>query len=134
MIGIGKLSAETGVKVPTIRYYEKQELIADPSRSEGNHRLYSNNHVMRLKFIKRGRELGFTLNEVKQLLGLNDGIQPNCEQVNLMTKEHLLEVDSKIRDLQKIAEHLSFLSQCCAEGSSLECPIIESMYGNNQAD
>lgn len=131
MISIGKLSAETGVKVPTIRYYEQQKLIPDPARSEGNHRLYSKNHVMRLKFIKRSRELGFNLNEVKQLLGLNDGAQPNCEQVNSITKAHLLDVDSKIRDLQKIAEHLSFLSHCCVEGTSMECPIIESMYGNN---
>ena len=128
MIGIGTLSSETGVKVPTIRYYEQQKLIPDPARSDGNHRLYSEDHVKRLKFIKRSRELGFNLNEVKQLLGLNDGAQPNCEQVNSITKAHLLDVDSKIRDLQKIAEHLSALSQRCTEGSSTKCPIIELMY------
>ena len=128
MIGIGKLSSETGVKVPTIRYYEQQKLIPDPARSEGNHRLYSKDHVKRLKFIKRSRELGFNLNEVKQLLGLNDGAEPNCEQVNSITKEHLFKVNAKIADLQTIAEHLFVLSQRCTEGSSTKCPIIELMY------
>ena len=133
MIGIGKLSTETAVKVPTIRYYEKQGLISEPARSDGNHRLYSDHHIMRLKFIKRSRELGFNLKEVKQLLGLNDGIQPSCQQINLITKEHLLEVNSKIRDLQNIARHLTKLSESCADELTLECPIIESMYGNTHS-
>lgn len=129
MLGIGAVSAKTGIKLPTIRYYEQVGLLAEPNRSEGNHRIYTKAHIGRLKFIKRSRELGFSLDEIRHLLGLNDDLPPTCEQIHQLTKEHLENVRSKISDLQKIELILRELSVKCENNETVECPVIESIYG-----
>ena len=85
----GQLAKSTGVKGETIRYYEKCGLLDAPARSAGNHRIYTEDHAGRLKFIRRCRELGFAISEIDGLLGLADSQEKTCEQVRHATSEHL---------------------------------------------
>ena len=98
----GSLAKETGVNIETIRYYEKIGLMPDPARSSGGHRIYDQSHTKRLSFIRRSRELGFTLQEIRELLELVDGGDYTCAEVRDRTLYHLDDVAQKIRDLQKM--------------------------------
>jgi Cu(I)-responsive transcriptional regulator len=125
---IGDLARETGVKVVTIRYYEQAGLLPDPPRTEGNYRTYTTGHVRRLQFIRRLRDLGFTLDQVRELLQLASDSKQACDQVDRITHEHLVTVQQKIRDLQKLASELRRLSQGCKGGGKIaECRIIEAL-------
>lgn len=128
MYRIGELSKLCEIKVPTIRYFENIGLLDNPSRTDGNQRLYSEKDFKHLRFIKRGRELGFTQSELKILLGLNNKTSPNCEEVYKLTKNHLRVVKEKIKDLKKIEETLLHLSTRCKNGDDLDCPILDSLY------
>lgn len=128
MVGISQLAKQTNIKITTIRYYEEIGLISSPPRSMGNHRQYTIEHLTRLKFIKHCRELGFSQKEIKELLGLNDNVNPSCHEVNMMTLRHLDAVKQKISNLRKIKKVLDNLSASCADGKSTECPIINSLY------
>ena len=98
----GQLAEITGVKGETIRYYEKCGLLAVTARSAGGHRIYSEGHVKRLQFIRRCRELGFSLGEIEGLLELDSGEDKTCEQVCHATAIHLRDVQEKISDLKKM--------------------------------
>jgi Cu(I)-responsive transcriptional regulator len=125
---IGDLAKETGVKVVTIRYYEQSGLLPIPPRTEGNYRKYRPEHVQRLQFIRRLRDLGFTLGQVRELLQLASDRNQACDQVDRITHQHLVAVQEKIRDLQKLASELRRLSQCCKGGRQIaECRIIEAL-------
>ena len=104
---IGDLSMRTRVNIETIRYYEKIGLLPAPGRTEGRHRVYGPAHVARLTFVRRGRELGFGLDEVRSLLGLVDGGHGSCSDVQAATLEHLEDVRKKIADLQRLERTLS---------------------------
>jgi len=124
---IGVLSQRSGVKVETIRYYEREGLIPEPPRSEGGHRQYSDDHLRRLVFIRRSRELGFRLEEVRTLLGLvNRGY--SCGQVKTLTLQHLTSIRRKITDLQKLEKTLAEVSSRCEGGAVPECPIIDALF------
>lgn len=126
MITIGILSKKTGVNIETIRYYEKIGLIPPPPRKDSGHRIYGPDLVNRLRFIRRGRELGFSLNDIRSLVGANDR-PPNCDEVHLLTKTHLLDIRSKIVDLKKLEATLSSMANKCERGSAPDCPIIEAL-------
>ena len=128
MYRIGELSKLIEIKVPTIRYFESVGLLANPGRNEGNQRLYSKEDLKVLRFIKRGRELGFTQSELKVLLGLDNEDSPNCDEVYELTKNHLNVVKEKIKDLKKIEKTLINLSARCKNGGDLNCPILDSLY------
>ena len=102
-IGIGELSKQTGCKIETIRYYEQQTLMPEPSRTDGGHRLYSQEMRGRLLFIRRSRELGFSMNEIRGLLSLVDGEQVSCERVKTIAEDHLRDIREKITDLRQAA-------------------------------
>jgi MerR family mercuric resistance operon transcriptional regulator len=85
-LGIGGLSKLTGVKIETIRYYERQKLLVDPPRSEGGHRCYNEDHLKRLTFIRRSRQLGFSMEEIRELLILVEGGMYTCGEVNALTR------------------------------------------------
>ncbi|MEH6582302.1 MAG: helix-turn-helix domain-containing protein [Halioglobus sp.] len=123
----GQLAKSTGVKGETIRYYEKCGLLDLPARTAGGHRIYTAGHVARLKFIRRCRELGFTISEIEGLLGLADAHEKTCEQVHEATVAHLSEVQDKIKDLRKMERTLKKLIRQCEANSSPECPIIEAL-------
>lgn len=125
---IGALSKRAGVNIETIRYYERSGLMPEPPRSEGGHRLYSRDHLKRLAFIRRSRELGFSLEEIRALLRLVDGGDYTCGEVKALTDRHLKEVRQKIADLQRLEKTLGEISSQCEGGAVPECPIIEALF------
>lgn len=128
-LSIGALSRATGVKVETIRYYERIGLMPASLRSEGGHRQYREAELRRLRFIRRARELGFTLDEVRELLNLADG-GGACAEVEAMAKTHLAGVQERINDLQRLAESLAQLTrQCEGVDSRAGCPLIDDLFG-----
>lgn len=127
-ISIGDLSMRTRVNVETVRYYEKIGLLPAPGRTEGRHRVYEPAHVARLTFVRRGRELGFSLDEVRSLLRLVDGGHSSCSDVQAVTLEHLDDVRKKIADLQRLEQTLSEVASRCHGGSIPDCPIVEALY------
>jgi MerR family mercuric resistance operon transcriptional regulator len=124
---IGKVAARTGCSVETIRYYEKEALLPAPSRSAGGHRLYNKSLVERLVFIRRSRELGFSMSEIRQLLSIVDGEQVSCERVKGVAEAHLADIRSKIADLKRMERTLSELSDGCSGEDVPECPIVEAL-------
>ena len=126
-ITIGKLSKRTGVHIETIRYYEKIGLLPEPGRSAGGHRLYDEPLVQRLHFIHRGRELGFSLEDIRKLLTLADGEQTPCEEVLQLTLRHRQEIERKVSDLQRLSETLSEFADRCQGNTAHDCPIIEAL-------
>lgn len=124
---IGGLSGATGVHIETIRYYEKAGLMPLPPRSEGGRRQYGNGHVARLAFIKRCRELGFTLAQVRVLLGLVDGGY-SCGEVREITMHHQQEIRARIADLRRLERTLGKLAESCEGGETPECPVIDALF------
>jgi len=124
----GMLARQSGVNSETIRYYEKIELMPDPMRSEGGHRVYNQTHLHRLSFIRRCRELGFNLKEIRGLLDLVDGGDYTCAEVRERTTVHLDDVRQKIRDLQKMQRTLKIMVSQCDGGLVPECPIINTLF------
>ncbi len=125
---IGKIAAQTGTKVETVRYYEHEGLMPEPPRSSGGHRIYNGEHLKRLNFIRRSRELGFTLDQIRGLLRFVDNQDYSCEDVRLMTLEHLTEVRQKIADLTRIENMLDEMAQHCDGGDIPDCPIIDTLF------
>jgi len=127
-LSIGELGRRTDTKVETIRYYERIGLIPAPARSDGGHRLYGGGHLLRLNFVRRARDLGFTLNEVRALLDLAEQRDRPCTEVREVAAVHLTDVRSKIVSLRAMERVLSDMVARCAEGSTPDCPIIEALF------
>jgi MerR family mercuric resistance operon transcriptional regulator len=123
---IGELSRRTGCNIETIRYYEKIGVVARPMRTEGGHRIYGLDHVRRLSFVRRARGLGFTLEEVRALLTLEERGKACCD-VREVAVCHLVDVRSKIADLRAMEAALEILEARCADGTAEACPIIEAL-------
>ncbi|HMR29941.1 MAG TPA: helix-turn-helix domain-containing protein [Geminicoccaceae bacterium] len=124
---IGLLAERTGTKVETIRFYEKCGLLPKPSRTAGNYRAYAPAHLNRLSFIRRARDLGFSLDQIRALLDLSDDRDRPCEAVDTIAKEHLAEVDRKIADLRALRRELDSMIDQCHCGTVAECRIIEAL-------
>jgi len=127
--GIGSLSRQTGCNIETIRYYERIGLLPAPPRTAGGHRSYDREHVRRLGFIRRSRELGFPLDEVRALLRLADGDEVDCGTVQAITVRHLRGVRERIQDLRRLERTLKTISDQCAGGVAPHCPVIEALSG-----
>ena len=125
---IGTLSERTGCHIETIRYYERIGLIPRIARSDGGHRLYGEDHVKRLGFIRRSRELGFMLDQIRTLLGLVDGRRYTCAQVKRLTVEHLEEIHRKVADLRKIERVLRDMAAQCDGGAVPKCAVIDALF------
>jgi len=128
MISIGGLSARTGCKVETIRYYEKIGLIDPPSRSAGGYRQYDRGHVDRVAFIRRCRELGFSLARIEALLAMaSDATNHTRAEVKQLVNEHIEDITRKIKDLQKLSGALQEIGNHCDGGSApaSDCPILD---------
>lgn len=126
----GSLANRTGVNGETIRYYEKIGLMPNPARTSGGHRVYNHAHLKRLSFVRRSRELGFTLHEIRELLELVDGGDYTCAEIHDRTIIHLDDVAKKIRDLQKMQRTLKTMASKCDGGLVPECPIVDELYSN----
>lgn len=124
---IGDLARATNTKVETIRYYEQIGLLPAPSRTGGNFRAYAPEHLARLSFIRRARDLGFTLDEVRELLSLSDQKRRSCEAVDAIARQHLADVDRKIADLKALRTELDSIINRCSCGTIAECRIIEAL-------
>jgi MerR family mercuric resistance operon transcriptional regulator len=122
------------VNVETIRYYERVGLLAKPARTSSGYRSYRPRDVERLTFIRRARELGFSLDEVRRLLGLADGKSRSCRQVRDIAAEHLSDVRTKLGDLQRLERVLADLVSACADGTLPACPLLETLTHIPRAD
>jgi MerR family mercuric resistance operon transcriptional regulator len=123
-ITIGKLSERSGVKVETIRYYERTGLMPVPSRTEGRHRVYGADDIQRLSFIRRSRELGFSLDDIRNLLALA-GRGHSCGEVRRMTLAHVARIRGKIADLERMERLLRDTASQCEGGQAPECPVLD---------
>jgi MerR family mercuric resistance operon transcriptional regulator len=128
---IGALSKRTGCHIETIRYYERIGLLPAPPRSAGGHRLYGEDHLKRLTFVRRGRELGFTLEDIRGLLGLVDGGAYTCAEVKALTLDHLGEVRRKLADLRRLEKVLKNMAEECDGGAVPDCPVIDALFQNS---
>lgn len=126
--GIGELSRRSGVNIETIRYYERIGLLPPPPRTEGGHRLYTDDHLKRLTFIRRSRELGFALGEVRALLGMVDGGY-TCGAIKEAALIHLKDIRRKIADLRRMERTLARTAARCEGGTAPDCPIVDVLSG-----
>lgn len=122
-----QLARLTGCNVETVRYYEKIGLLPPPDRSPAGYRLYGPEHVRRLRFVMRARELGFPVDEVRGLLGLEDGRPQSCAEVKTRTEKHLRDVRARIRDLERIRRVLEQTAQKCSGADIPHCPVLEAL-------
>lgn len=124
---IGELGKATATKVETIRYYERIGLLPSPSRTASNYRAYGEAELGRLSFIRRSRDLGFSLDQVRALLALSDDRSQDCASVDRIAGEHLREVDRKLADLAALRRELQALLDSCDGGTIGDCRIIEAL-------
>ena len=125
---IGELAKLTDCQVETIRYYEREGLLPEPARSDGNYRLYTQTHVERLTFVRNCRSLDMTLEEIRSLLSLRDSPQDQCESVNALVDEHIQHVKARIDGLLVLQAQLLDLRQRCGEGPDIEqCGILQRL-------
>lgn len=126
---VGQLAKDAGINVETIRYYEKQGLLPKPRRRDSHYRIYDDEDLQRLLFIKRAKELGFTLKEIRELCRLRIDYDAKCGDIKNLAEQKLKDVDSRIRDLKKIRTVLAKLIDQCVDEDVLpdECPILESI-------
>jgi Cu(I)-responsive transcriptional regulator len=124
---IGELARATATKVETIRYYENIGLLTAPERTAANYRVYGASHLARLSFIRRARDLGFSLDAVRDLLTLSDEKSRSCAAVDDIAGAHLAEVDRKIADLQALRDELARVMKSCRRGTIADCKIIDTL-------
>lgn len=131
----GQLAARAGVNLQTIRYYERRGLLPDPPRRESGYREYGQESVQALRFIKRAQQLGFTLNEVDQLLHLASGKPDACDAAQALTNRRIADLDERIADLQAMRQSLARLAQTCARPHSQRgCPLLQSLTQSHRPE
>lgn len=125
---IGAVAALARVNIQTVRYYERRGLLPKPSRTHSNYRLYSEESVRRVRFIKRAQELGFTLEEIKELLSLRAAPRTRCADVRNRATAKLQDIDDKVRTLRAMRKALTkLIGECSGQGPVTECPILEAL-------
>lgn len=124
---IGEAARQSGVKVPTIRYYEEIGLLGRPGRSAGNRRLYDGMAVQRLAFIRHARELGFEIDAIRALLRLQDHPEQSCSQADSIASERLAEVERRIASLMALKGELVGMLEQCRRGQVAQCRVIETL-------
>ena len=125
---IGKVAKQAEVGVETIRFYEREGLIEEPPRRESGYRQYPSDTVDRVRFIKRAKELGFSLKEIKELLALRIAPGTTCDQIKKRADAKVGDIEDKIRSLQRMKRALKKLTVACSgKGSASECPILDAL-------
>ncbi|TKW61088.1 MAG: MerR family transcriptional regulator [Blastochloris viridis] len=124
---IGELSKATGTKVPTIRFYEGIGLLPEVPRTESNRRIYNEEVLKRLRFIRHARELGFELEAIRTMLAMQEQPEASCENVDALARTHLGEVESRIHRLTAMKEELERMISQHSHGSVADCRIIETL-------
>jgi DNA-binding transcriptional MerR regulator len=133
-ISIGEAAKRTGVKVPTIRYYEQVGLLCIPTRSESNRRFYGDADLRRLMFIRHARDLGFAVDALRQLLDLADQPERSCAEADVIARAHLMEIDSKISRLTALRSEVQRMLDECAHGRVGECRVIRVLADHGQCE
>ena len=131
MMTIGDLSRKTGVKIPTIRYYEEMGLVAAAERSEGNQRRYGGGERDRLAFIKHARELGFTIESIRELLDLSASPERPCEQADRIAAEQLRAVRDKLAKLKRLEQELKRIAGHCHGDQIKDCYVIQALANHD---
>lgn len=126
---IGAMSRETGVNIETIRYYERIGIMPKPDRTAGGNRQYDRDQLKRLFFIKRCRELGFSIEEIRALLQMVDRAVFTCGEVHTLTVDHLVTIKKKVADLHRLEQALESIAAECSKGDVPDCPIIDTLFG-----
>ena len=121
---IGEAAAASGCHIETIRYYERVGLLPHPARTGGGYREYVPDEVERLRFITRGRELGFSLEEIRSLLTLSDDPALSCHDVDQLARHHLADIEQRVRELRRIARELQRTIASCEGGKRGQCAIL----------
>ena len=124
---IGQIAEQSGLKVETVRFYEAEGLIDPPERSGGNYRLYRQSHLDRLSFIKRSRDLGFTLDQVRSLLRLADDPRGSCAEADAIAALHIEEIDRKLADLATLRAEIAAWGGSCDTTTVAECRVIDAL-------
>jgi len=130
---VGQLAEATGTKAVTIRYYDRRGLLPSAGRSASGYRLYTRTERDRLIFIRRSRALGFSLDDIRELLDLADQKAASCAAVDAKVEEQLVRVRTRLHDLQALERELERLSACCDGGAIDDCRIIESLSPGESA-
>jgi DNA-binding transcriptional MerR regulator len=133
LFSIGALSKATGTTVETIRWYERVGVLPMPTRTKGNYRSYGAAQLERLSFVRRARDLGFSLNQVRDLLRLADDRGQSCDAADRLAREHLEEVERKISDLEALRHELRDLIGQCRHGTIAECRILQALSPDRSA-
>ena len=124
---IGKLAKATGVKVPTIRFYEQIGLLPEPERTASDRRSYGEGDHRRLAFIRHARQLGFSVDAIRDLLRLSDNPDRSCQQANQLAADQLRTVEAKIRQLDSLRVELARMVDAACRGQAGECRVIEAL-------
>lgn len=126
---IGELANESGVNAKLIRHYESIGLIPKAARTESGYRFYKESDIQFLRFIKRARGLGFSMKEIKKLVGLWRNKTRASKEVKSLAQEHILDLECKIREMQEIVDNLKSLAKTCHGDARPDCPIISRLEG-----
>jgi len=129
-VRIGELAHATGCRVVTIRYYERVAILPPPRRAQNNYRCYTIQHLERLRFICRTRELGFSLDQVRAFLDLVDSGSYSCEDMRSIAQAHLDDVRARIKDLQRMEATLADLVGQCSGGTTPDCSLLEMLFSD----
>lgn len=131
---IGEAAAASGCHLETIRYYERMELLPKPHRTAGGYRDYRPEDVDRLRFVTRGRDLGFSIEEIRSLLRLAGSADLSCQEADRLARQHLQEIEAKLKDLRRMASELKRVIQSCSGGECGQCTILETLRTPSSPD
>lgn len=131
-MAIGVLSRETGVKVPTIRFYEEIGLLRAPARTGSNRRIYGDDDIRRLKFIRHARDLGFEVDDIRTLISLTERPQASCAEADSIARRHLATVERRIAQLGALRDELARMVGGCCHGQVCDCRVIEVLADHGQ--
>lgn len=124
-LSIGKLSKQVGCKVPTIRYYEQIGLLAKPLRTNGNQRRYAKSHIQQLEFIRHARELGFSIDSIRQLMAMNDDGSGREHFADDVARKHLEDIEQKIAQLSLLRDEMKEMLVACESGANHRCKVLD---------
>lgn len=131
---IGQVAKRTGIGVETVRFYERKGLLEEPARRPSGYRQFDEGIVARLRFVRRAKELGFTLKEIKELLSLKLDPSTTCADVKSRAEVKIEDIEQRIRTLQRMKRALAKLTKACSgRGKTSDCPILDALDGEEQA-
>ncbi len=132
MLSIGRLSELSGVKVPTLRYYEHIGLIDPPTRSAGNQRRFERSALDRVRFIRRGRDLGLSIAAIQDLIELAKTPHMHCQDAHNIAGEHLGDIEQRIAHLKELQQELARIAAVCEQGTIGKCKVLETLSNHTE--